>query len=507
VGESAPIRLAELVGALALATDLASGQPLEHGLRTAVLAVRLGELAGASEEDRADAFYVGLLHSAGCTSDAHELAMVYGDDIAPRAAFSRVDAGRPAEVLRFLLDQVGAGAPVLRRGALLAAALAEGPRRPRRTLAVHCEVAQRFADRLGLGAGVRRALGYVFERWDGKGFPAGAAGDSIPLPARLLHVARDGSIFGADGIGTVTSRAGGAYDPGLARLAPQALSGLDELPVWQACLDAEPGQHRELDAESLDGACEALADLVDLKSPWWLGHSRAVADLAEAAAWRLRLPAGEVAQVRRAALVHDLGRAGVSNAIWERPGPLRLGEWEQVRLHPHFTERAFASSRLARLGELAAMHHERLDGSGYHRRLPESAQPETARIVAAADAYQAMTEERPYRRALDPARAADELRADARAGRLDSDVVECVLAAAGHRADAPARRLPDDLTEREVEILRLAARGNTNRVIAELLHLSPKTVGHHLESVYRKAGVSSRAAAALYAVEKGLLAA
>src|SRR5207237_8942365 len=141
-------------GALALATDLGTGQPLEHALRTAVLAVRLGELAGAADQDLCDAFYTGLLHSAGCTSDAHELAAVFGDDIAPRAAFSRVDPGRPAEVLRFIVAYVGAGAPPLRHGQLLAGALAEGPRRPRRTLAVHCEVAQRFASRLGLGAGV-----------------------------------------------------------------------------------------------------------------------------------------------------------------------------------------------------------------------------------------------------------------------------------------------------------------------------------------------------------------
>src|SRR5580765_2156073 len=211
-----PIRAAELIGALALATDLGTGQPLEHALRTALLAARLGGLAGACEEDRAAAFYVGLLHSSGCTSDAHELAAAFGDDIAPRAAFARVDPGRPPEVLRFVLAYAGSGSPPLRHARLLAAALVEGPRRPRRTLAVHCEVAQRFGARLGLGGVVGRSLGYVFERWDGKGFPAGASGEEIPLPARLLHVARDVSIFGEEAETVLAARAA-AYDPGLVR--------------------------------------------------------------------------------------------------------------------------------------------------------------------------------------------------------------------------------------------------------------------------------------------------
>jgi DNA-binding NarL/FixJ family response regulator len=151
------------------------------------------------------------------------------------------------------------------------------------------------------------------------------------------------------------------------------------------------------------------------------------------------------------------------------------------------------------------MHHERLDASGYHRRLPGSMLPLEARLLAAADAYQAMCEARPYRAALEPERAAAALRGEAEAGRHDREAVDAVLAAAGHRSERRRPECPDGLSDREVEVLRLVARGHTNRAIAERLHLSAKTVGHHVQHIYAKAAVCSRAAAALDAVEKGLM--
>ena len=142
--------------------------------------------------------------------------------------------------------------------------------------------------------------------------------------------------------------------------------------MWEQALEAEPFPQIWIEGERVDAAFAAVAALTGLKSPWLREHSTGVAELAEAAAWRLGLPAATVTLVRRAALAHDLGRVGVSNAIWEKPGPLGFGEWERVRLHPHFTERAFAQSQaLAPIGLLAGSHHERLDGSGYHRGTPE----------------------------------------------------------------------------------------------------------------------------------------
>ncbi|HEX6789658.1 MAG TPA: HD domain-containing phosphohydrolase [Gaiellaceae bacterium] len=507
------IRAAELVGALSLATDLGTGQPLEHALRTAVLAVRLGELAGASTGDLADAYYVALLHSSGCTSNGHEAIQVYDDDIAHRAAFFLIDSTNPAEVLAFYRANIGAGRPPGVRAALIEDAIANAGPRAREGFATMCEVAQRFAGWLELGADVKAALEFVFARWDGRGFP-NTGGDALPLPIRLLHVARDISLFltasGPDEARDVVERRqGSAYDPWLAEMAvrnfAELLVDLDETRLWEQALDSEPLPQMWLSGERIAAAFGAIAALADLKSPWFHEHSTSVAELAEAAAWRANLTADVVATVRCAALALDLGRVGVSNAIWEKPGPLGFGEWERVRLHPHFTERAFAQSEaLAPIGRLAGAHHERLDGSGYHRGTGQ-ALGQTARILAAADSYAAMREPRPYRPPLDEAAAQDELLREAREGRLDAEAVDLVLGAAGLRPKQRARELPAGLTERELEVLRVLVGGQSNQVIAERLGISARTVGHHVQHVYQKAGVRSRAAATVWAFEHNLI--
>ncbi len=510
-----PVRAAELVGALSLATDLGTGQPLEHALRTAVLAVRLGELAGASADDLADTYYVALLHASGCTSNGHEATLVYGDDIAHRAAFYLIDLTEPDEVLAFYRAYVGAGQPPETRARLIEDAIANAGPRARDSLAAMCEVAQRFAVWLGLGPEIEAALEYVFARWDGRGFPRDIGGEAIPLPARLLHVARDFSLFlsavGLDeGRAVVERRAGAAYDPQIAELAVRDLgdvvAGIDETQMWVHALEVEPFPQFRIAGDRIDSAFAAVAALSGLKSPWLREHSLGVAELAEAAAWRLGLPAEIVTLLRRAALAHDLGRVGVSNAIWEKPGPLGFGEWERVRLYPHFTERAFAQSpTLAPIGLLAGSSHERLDGSGYHRGLSASALDQAARILAAADCYCAMREARPYRPALEPGDAEAELLREATDGRLDPDAVDAVLAAAGHRISKRPRELPAGLTERELEVLLALVVGQSNQVIADGLGISAKTVGHHVQHVYEKAGVRSRAAATVWAFENDLV--
>jgi len=510
-----PIRAAEVVGALSLATDLGTGQPLEHALRTAVLAVRLGELAGASAQELADTYYVALLHASGCTSNGHEAAQVFDDDIAHRAAFFLIDLANPAEVLEFYRANIGVGRPPEVRAAMVEEAIANAGPRAREGFATMCEVAQRFAGWLDLGSSVQAALEYVFSRWDGRGFPADGRGDAIPLPMRLLHVARDISLFlsaaGPDEARAVVERrTGAAYDPRLAGLAARnfadLLAGLDEARMWEQALEIEPFPQVRIAGERVDAAFMAIATLTGLKSPWLREHSTGVAELAEAAAWRLGLPAASVTLVRRAALAHDLGRVGVSNAIWEKPGPLGFGEWERVRLHPHFSERAFAqSSALAPIGMLAGSHHERLDGSGYHRGTRGPALDQAARILAAADCYGAMREARPYRAALDAPAAEAELLREAEEGRLDPEAVDAVLNAAGHRVRERPRELPAGLTDRELEVLLVLVRGESNQDIAQDLGISAKTVGHHVQHVYQKAGVRSRAAATLWAFEHDLV--
>jgi HD-GYP domain-containing protein (c-di-GMP phosphodiesterase class II) len=509
-----PVRAAEVVGALSIATDLGTGQPLEHALRTAVLAVRLGELAGASTQELADTYYVALLHASGCTSNGHEATQLYGDDIAHRAAFYLVDVTNPAEILAFYKAHVGAGRSPEVRARLIEEAIANAGPRAREAFSMMCEVAQRFAGWLGLGSDVEAALEYVFARWDGRGFPA-IAEDAIPLPMRLLHVARDVSLFlsaaGPDEARAVVERrAGAAYDPRLAELATRnfddLLAELDDTRMWAQAIESEPPPVRWIAGDRIDAGFAAVAAITGLKSPWLREHSTGVAELAEAAAWRMGLPADSVTLLRRAALAHDLGRVGVSNAIWEKPGPLGFGEWERVRLHPHFTERAFAqSAALVPIGLLAGSNHERLDGSGYHRGTRGPALDHAARVLAAADCYGAMREPRPYRPALDAPAAEAQLLREAKEGRLDREAVDAVLNAGGHRVRQRPRELPAALTERELEVLLVLVRGGSNRAIAEDLGISVKTVGHHIQHVYEKAGVRSRAAATLWAFEHDLV--
>ena len=513
-GTGPSIRTAELVGALSLATDLGTGQPLEHALRTAVLAVRLGELAESPAEELLDTFYVALLHGSGCTSNSHEATQLFGEDIMHRAAFFLIDPADPEQVLAFYRTHVGPGRPTEVRERMIEAALSS-PERARESFAAMCEVAQRFARWLGLGPGVGAALEYVFARGDGKGPGGGSGGESLPLPARLLHVARDYSLFlsaaGADDARAVLERrAGAAYDPRVAELAVRhfddVCADLDDTRMWEHALESEPFPQLTLSGEEIDAGFAALAALTGLKSPWLREHSTGVADLAEAAAWRLGLPAETVAFLRHAALAADLGRVGVSNAIWEKDGPLGFGEWERVRLHPHFTERAFAQSQaLAPIGRLAGSHHERLDGSGYHRGLRGSALERTGRILAAADCYVAMRSARPYRPALEPAAAEAELRREVEEGRLEAEAVDAVLIAAGHRISKRSRELPAGLTRRELEVLLALVLGYSNQAIADDLGISAKTVGHHVQHVYRKAGVRSRAAATVWAFEHDLV--
>jgi HD-GYP domain-containing protein (c-di-GMP phosphodiesterase class II) len=272
-------------------------------------------------------------------------------------------------------------------------------------------------------------------------------------------------------------------------------------------LEVEPEPAVEKMQSELPQVAAAFGDLADLKTPFTHGHSKDVARLAKAAAEGLRLDTASVSRVHIAALLHDLGRVGISNAIWEKPEPLTRAEWEQVRMHPYHSERILATSHaLEPAASIAGMHHERLDGSGYHRGCRARDIPAACRILAAADAFQAMTQKRPFREALTPEQAGEELVRDSRAGRLDADVVAAVLDAAGQRRSVGRRDLrPAGLSEREIQVLRLVAEGCSNPQIAKRLYISRRTAEHHVQHIYSKIGVSSRAAAALFALEHELL--
>jgi HD-GYP domain-containing protein (c-di-GMP phosphodiesterase class II) len=378
----------------------------------------------------------------------------------------------------------------------------------------HSEMTRKLGEQLGLPDRVLDALGAAYETWDGRGWPGVLKGADIPLAARLAQLAEFVEVaYRAGGVEAAKSlareRADKQFDPELAELmcsdGEMILAGLDAVETWDAVIEAEPALAVLLSWDRFDAALLAIANFVDLKSPYSLGHSHAVADLAAAAGAQLGLSQAEVRTLRRAGLVHDFGRLGVSNAIWDKKAPLGAGEWERVRLHPYLTERMLQQSAvLAPLGAIALQHRERLDGSGYPRGLSGVAISRPARILAAADAYQAMREPRPHRPERSADRAAAELRADVKAGRLDADAAEAILGAAGHRV--PRRREgPAGLTAREVEVLRLLARGLSNKEIAKQLVISPKTAGNHIEHIYSKIDASTRATASLFAMQHGLL--
>jgi HD-GYP domain-containing protein (c-di-GMP phosphodiesterase class II) len=361
---------------------------------------------------------------------------------------------------------------------------------------------------------VQHAVGSCYEQWDGRGWPGDLRGDDVPLASRLAQIAEFVEVAhrvgGVDAARVLAEkRAGSQFDPNLAgemcRDADAILDGLDVGHTWDAVIAAEPSLGVLLTDDEFDGALTAVADFVDLKSPYMLGHARAVAATTGDAGERLGFPPAAVRTLRRAGLAHGLGRLGVSNAILDKRGPLGAGEWERARMAPYLTERMLHQSpSLAPLGEIAVQHRERLDGSGYPRGLSGGAISPAARVLGAADAYHAMCEPRPYRDALAPDNAAAKLRDGVKAGTFDGDAVDAVLAAAGHRV-ARRREGPAGLTGREVEVLRLLARGMSSKAIAAELVISPKTARNHIEHIYTKIGASSRVTASLFAMQHGLL--
>ncbi|NWF68388.1 MAG: HD domain-containing protein [Chloroflexi bacterium] len=508
------LRLAEVVASLSLATDVGTGQPLERALRTCLLAFRLGQALGLSDNQLHTVYYVALLRFVGCTADAVHMADIFGDELAAQAQVATVEL-LPLPMIMAMLRYAGEGYPLPQRLRKLSYGLSSGIERTREAEVAHCEVSQNIAQRLGLGEAVRDALGEIFERWDGRGVPGRARGEALSTAIRLVHIAQDAVIFyrvgGVDGAqNAARKRAGGFYDPQMAALfvrhATTLLAELDQVSIWETVLELEPSPRLFLSESQLDVAVRAIADFSDLRSPYARTHSSAVAELSFAAARRCGLCGADALLVQRAGYLHDLGRTTVPLTIWDKPGKLTPSEWERVRLYPYYTERLLARSpALASIGALAALHRERLDGSGYHRGLPGALLSPLVCLLAAADVYQSKIEPRAYRAAYTPEAARDELRTQVRLGKLDQQAVEAVLSCVGEVRRADRRVWPANLSEREVEVLRLIARGLSTRQIAQTLTISPKTADHHIQHIYNKIGVSTRAAATLFAMQHNLL--
>jgi HD-GYP domain-containing protein (c-di-GMP phosphodiesterase class II) len=505
-------RRIEVVAGLSVAIDLGLGQPAEHMLRTAIIACRVADRLGLSRAQRATTYYTALIMWIGCNADSQEYARWFGDDIAVRHDAYLVDwTGMP--FMRFVLGNVARGESATRRMLTIGELLRDARGQLGALMHSHCLSAAELADHIGLPPEVERAVGFTFERFDGAGLPRGCPGDKIPIEMRIAQVADVAEVhhrmYGIDAaVAMVRARRGGHFDPAVADAIvddPEPVfAEVTDDDVWSAAIAEAPDAETRLDQDGLDRLLCAIGDFADLKCPFALGHSRAVAALAAGAGTLLGLEANEVHALRRAGHLHDIGKLGVSSQIWSKRGGLNVSEWERVRIHPYLTDRAL--SRITGLDlerAYARAHHEHLDGSGYPLGMSGTSLGVGERILAVAVAYQSALEPRPYREAQDPAEAAERVRRRSALGQLDPECAAAVLTVAGQYA----HRVRDDdgLTPREREVLGHVARGLSNRQIAQKLVLSEKTVRNHVEHTYAKIGAGNRVGASLYALQHGLV--
>ncbi len=516
IGTERGLRLAELLAAVSLATDLAHDVPAESALRDALLSVGLARIAGWSEPDVSDAYYLALLYHIGCTGAvAAQSRLGAGDDVTVRRWMSEADYTNQPQMMGIAATKIMPRWRPADLAPAMAALVTAGRDLPE-ALASTAEVACRLSDRLGASPGVTESLGHAYARWDGKVFPLLPSGEALSATARLVHLVHVAQVYqlagGAEAADDVVRRRSRAeFDPELATLwlahsrDLHRNAALDS--VWDQVLDAEPEPRRHVGPAHLDQVSRALADFVDLATPFTSGHSAGVARLAEGAAQHAGLDPEATATLRRAALVHDLGMVSVPNRIWTKRGPLNPSEWERIRLHAHHSQRILSlAAPLRESATLAGLHHERLDGSGYHGGLSASALPLSARLLAVAEIYQSMTEHRAWRAALTPAEATRQLREGVADRSLDGRAVDAVLEAAGQPRPSgrSSRAWPAALTDREVEMLKAITRGLSNKQIAREFHISEATVHTHVINVYGKIGVNTRAGATLFAFENDL---
>ena len=506
------VRLAELCAATSLITDMGTGQPAAHGLRTCLVAMRLADGLSLGSDVRGELFYVSLLRFLGCTADAHQVAaMAGGDEVRFLSGMAPVTMGSPREEIRQMIGLVAGGQRVPQRLRALARVLTD-PKGKQRLFEAHCEVAARLAVEMGLPGRVADALAVAYARWDGRGVPADVGETDIPMSVRVSIVARDLELWARETgdeatCRTLARRRGRAYDPEVVDAAldigVEALRGGGADNLWERVLALEPQPQATMVGEALDRALGALGDFADLKLPERTGYARRVARLVSAAAEIANLDRADSETAVRAALVHDVGVVAVPAHVWRQSPTAPNAVWEQVRLHPYWSQRTLSRCpALEAVATVAGRHHERIDASGYPAGLDgDLGRP--AGLLASAVAFDELMSRSGDRR--DSAGAAGALMGLVARGALDRGDVAAVLGAAGASVPLVEVPRPAGLTEREVDVLGLLAHGHTNREIAEALGISVKTVGAHVEHIYTKAGVRSRAAATLFAMQHDLV--
>lgn len=412
--ETNSIRFSDLVSALSVALDLTEGQPMGHAVRSTILGMRIAEELNLPAQDCSDLYYALLLKDAGCSTNSARMHQILGsDEIQAKREIKFEDWTKPSlSGLRYLLRNTLNGAPLTRR---LIKAVELGLKQKQNNAALigaRCERGAEIAHKLGLSEATAEAIRSLDEHWNGGGYPEHRKGEQIPVLARIINVSQTLEVFATEygpneALEAVCNRSGTWFDPEIVRV----VRGLrDETDLWQKLqskearehvMQMEPGAAIPASSERIDSICNAFAEVIDAKSPYTFHHSLGVTEAAVAIAAGLGLTPNTITLVRRASLLHDIGKLSVSNAILEKPGKLTDSEWKIVKMHPVYTQVILKQiSGFENLAFIAAAHHERLDGTGYPNGLNLEQLPLTARIICVADVFQALSEKRPYRDSL-----------------------------------------------------------------------------------------------------------
>jgi HD-GYP domain-containing protein (c-di-GMP phosphodiesterase class II) len=445
-----------VVAALSRALDLTEGQPLGHSVRACVIGMRLGEEIGLNDEQLEALYYALLLKDAGCSSNASRMAALFGsDDLLVKPQMKMVDWDMK---LRLMLDtwrNTGVQMSLFSR-LVYFLGIARQEDVTKEIIAARCERGADISRRLGFPDDTSRAIHSLDEHWNGNGYPEGKRGEEIPLFARILNIAQTAEVFLARGgsaqaLHVLEQRRGRWFDP---RLVDRVLGWRTDRAWWDSVTEPEildrvsalepEARVRTVDDAGLDHVAEAFAEVIDAKSPFTYAHSTNVARYACAIGERLGFDAISMQRTRRAGLLHDIGKVGVSNRILDKNGPLSDEERAAVQLHPAFTweilGRVSAFSSFARQ---ASTHHEKLDGSGYPWKLRGDELDAPSRALVVADIYEALTADRPYRAGMTPANALSVLEQE-RGTKVDADAIDALAATVLPAAGAECLERRDD---------------------------------------------------------------
>ncbi|MCC5815221.1 MAG: HD domain-containing protein [Leptospira sp.] len=500
------IQVHQLIIPLSLSCDLANGNPAETALRTAIISIRIGERLGMSKFHISNLAYISIIRFMGCTSYSSEEASFLGNEILIRRALAHVDPDDSWEVIQNLFFKNRSG--LSWKG--VKNILVNSGNLYHDMAASHCDTAGLFAADLGLPSEVQKALHEFYERWDGKGEPIGLKGEEISIYARIISLAYflelvHDRLSISELMSFVKKKMSKQFDPSLAQHIDEELFfNLSDESIAKELEKAMSA--KSFASQSEEKIAEVFGKMVDLKSQFTVNHSSQVCELAIKIAESLSLDENEMDSLKLAAYLKDLGMLSIPNQIIESKSSLKISEKESIRLHPYTTMRILSPTNLpTAVSEIAGTHHERLDGSGYHRSLKDSGISKSSRVLAVADQIVAMRSNRSYRKAFSETELKKEIYKDVKDGKLCKNTVDAGLESLGYYIKKSKPKNSFGLTEREIEVLQKISQGLTNPEIAKEFKLSPRTIQHHSIHIYNKMGVSSRAGATLLAIQNGII--